>query len=123
MLDFHFQFDEFEATDITSKFIYALQEDTETGLGYVIGRLSVLHYTSNQEVLIQDLFVDKPFRRDGVAKNLILKTMEYIEKRIEVKVWSTEIHVTNEPSKALFASLGFELNSSRGYTRYYTKTV
>jgi ribosomal protein S18 acetylase RimI-like enzyme len=124
MKDIYYQFDEFEATDITCKFIYALyQEIEDPQYGFVLGRLSVQYFTSNKEVLIQDLFVDGPFRRDGVAKQLILKAMEYVSRHVEVKVWSTKIHVTNEPSKALFKSLGFELNSSQHYHNYYTKTV
>ena len=83
-------------------------------VGYV-GMQSVL-----DEGYMMDLCVDPERRREGIARALMERLLEGAEKA-ELSFVTLEVRVSNEPAKALYASLGFEQVGVR--RDYYTDPI
>jgi len=61
----------------------------------------------NKKGYISNLFIDKEYRRKGIAKKLILKSLEWLKKN-KVPYISVEIHIDNLAPQNLCKGLGFE---------------
>ena len=83
-------------------------------IGYV-GMQSVL-----DEGYMMDLCVDPERRREGIARALMGRLLEGAEKA-GLSFVTLEVRVSNEPAKALYASLGFEQVGVR--RDYYTDPI
>lgn len=81
-------------------------------------------YAGMQSVLdegyMMDICVDPERRREGIARALMEKLLEGAEKA-ELSFVTLEVRTSNEPAKALYASLGFEQVGVR--RDYYTAPV
>ncbi|MDD3480890.1 MAG: GNAT family N-acetyltransferase [Patescibacteria group bacterium] len=63
-------------------------------------------YQENNQLYIDDLFVQKEFRRTGIAKSLINECQRFGKER-GVKLMTCKLYEFNGESKELFKSLGF----------------
>ena len=70
----------------------------------------VLGYVGSQTVLdesdMMNLAVDPAFRRRGIARALVCALMEQLRK-MGSRCLTLEVRASNEPAKALYASLGY----------------
>ena len=94
--------------------IYFAAVSEGTLVGYA-GMQSVL-----DEGYMMDICVDPERRREGIARALMEKLLEGAEKA-ELSFVTLEVRTSNEPAKALYASLGFEQVGVR--RDYYTAPV
>ena len=70
----------------------------------------VVGYVGSQSVMgeadMMNIAVDPAFRRQGIARKLVLGLVEALSRR-DVTSLTLEVRASNEPAKALYASLGF----------------
>lgn len=76
----------------------------------------VVGYVGSQSVMgeadMMNIAVDPDYRRQGIACGLIETLVAALKER-EVHSLTLEVRASNEPAKALYASLGFALTGRR----------
>jgi GNAT superfamily N-acetyltransferase len=70
-------------------------------------------------IWLNDLYVKKDFRRQGIAKTILLKVLYWAEKN-EIKGIELETGINNVATKKLYNSLGFYDIVSKRYGRTLT---
>ena len=91
---------------------FAALSDDGSLVGYV-GMQTVL-----DEGYMMDLCVDPDRQREGIGRALMERLLEGAE-RAGLAFVTLEVRVSNEPAKALYASLGFEqVGVRRGYYQF-----
>ena len=89
--------------------LWLVAKDKDTVLGY-IGSQSVL-----DEADMMNIAVHPDFRRQGVARALILALIGELKKRGS-RCLTLEVRASNDPARALYESLGFaHVGSRRNY--------
>lgn len=91
--------------------LWLVATDGDTVAGYV-GSQSVMG-----EADMMNIAVDMSYRRKGIARELVSALVKELSCR-GVHSLTLEVRASNEPAKALYASLGFEQIGLR--SNYYT---
>lgn len=73
----------------------------------------VMYMQLYEDIDINDVYIDEPYRNRGIAYNLI----RYIIDNNEFNNISLEVNMTNEPAINLYKKVGFKVASIR--TGYY----
>ncbi len=98
-----------ELSNPISLWLVALEGDKVVGY---IGSQAVL-----DEADVMNVAVDPAYRRLGVASVLVNALIEALSRR-QVRCLTLEVRASNEPAKALYEKLGFDLAGRR--PNYYT---
>ena len=96
-----------ELSNELSCWLVALDEDTVAGY---VGSQTVLGETD-----MMNLAISPEYRRKGIAKALVSALVEQLKQR-ESHCLTLEVRLSNEPARALYASLGFvQIGRRPGY--------
>ncbi|WP_332634537.1 GNAT family N-acetyltransferase [Halalkalibacter flavus] len=102
--------------DSQAHIFIAERENTIVGAAFLNIALSIDkggHY-----IWLNDLYVHKEHRNQGIAKKLLLKVIYWAEQK-EIKGIELETGINNEATKALYNSLGFyDIISKRYGSRF-----
>ncbi|WP_096198976.1 GNAT family N-acetyltransferase [Bacillus sp. FJAT-45350] len=93
-------------------------EDKETIIGVAFFNIGISLNKGGHYLWLNDLYVHKEYRNQGIAKKLLLKVIYWAEDN-DIKRIELETGVNNEATKSLYNSLGFyDIVSKRyGYGR------
>ncbi|HDI31323.1 MAG TPA: ribosomal-protein-alanine N-acetyltransferase [Thermofilum sp.] len=89
-------------------------------VGYVMCRVEEGPlYTSNRngkQGHVVSLAVDKPYRRKGIGRELMLKAMKSLYENYKVEEYYLEVRVSNLPAIKLYEKLGYKkVKTIKGY--------
>ncbi|WP_100404898.1 GNAT family N-acetyltransferase [Bacillus solitudinis] len=95
-------------------FIYAAEKDDQI-VGAAFFNIGISIDKGGYYLWLNDLFVHKEHRNQGIAKKILLKIIYWAEQE-DIKGIELETGINNEATKALYNSLGFYDIISKRYS-------
>ncbi|WP_413379579.1 GNAT family N-acetyltransferase [Alkalihalobacillus sp. 1P02AB] len=99
--------------DSSHAFIF-VAEKNETFVGAAFLNVAISIDKGGHYIWLNDLFVHKEHRNQGIAKKILLKVIYWAEQK-KIKGIELETGINNEATKALYNSLGFHDIVSKRY--------